>query len=69
MDGGEVLRRLRANDETRKIAVVMLTAVSELVDERLRAECTAFLEKPCDPDRLVQAIEFALAARGRRSTG
>jgi len=56
MDGAEVLRRLKGDDRTRAIPVVMLTAVPELVDATARRACAAFLEKPCGPDVLVQTI-------------
>jgi two-component system, cell cycle response regulator DivK len=56
MDGAEVLQRLKADPRTRDIPIVMLTAVPDLVTAHTRAGCAAFLEKPCDPDRLLQAI-------------
>jgi CheY-like chemotaxis protein len=57
MDGAEVLRRLKADERTRRIPVVMVTAVPELVARDARGSCAAFLEKPCEPDRLMQTIE------------
>ena len=57
MDGAEVLRRLKADERTRGIPVVMVTAVPELVGRDARGFCAAFLEKPCEPDRLMQTIE------------
>lgn len=66
MDGAQVLRRLKDDPRTRHIPVVMLTAVPELVEAGVRAECAAFLEKPCDPDRLVETVA---AAAGRESSG
>ena len=57
MDGAEVLRRLKADERTRDIPVVMVTAVPELVGRDARGRCAAFLEKPCEPDRLMEAIE------------
>jgi CheY-like chemotaxis protein len=64
MDGGEVLRRLRADERTRAIPVVMVTAVRDLIGSEIRSGCAALLEKPCDPDRLMQAILRALDALG-----
>ncbi|MBV9947876.1 MAG: response regulator [Myxococcales bacterium] len=69
MDGGEVLRRLRAEAHTHAIHVVMVTAVLELVDKRVRSDCAAFLEKPCEPDRLVQTILQVLETCRRRPLG
>ncbi|MDP9151395.1 MAG: response regulator [Myxococcota bacterium] len=60
MDGGEVLRRLKADDRTRAIPVIMLTAMPELVLESVKTACAAFLEKPCQPDRLVKTISGIL---------
>jgi CheY-like chemotaxis protein len=57
MDGAEVLRRLKADPRTSGIPVVMVTAVPELVDVEARDACGAFLEKPCEPDRLMQALD------------
>jgi CheY-like chemotaxis protein len=56
MDGEQVLARLQEDPRTRRIPVVMMTAVPELVGTRALARCAAFVEKPCDPDRLVSAI-------------
>lgn len=57
MDGAEVLRRLKADERTRSIPVVMVTAVPELVARDARRSCAAFLEKPCEPDRLMQTLD------------
>jgi DNA-binding response OmpR family regulator len=65
MDGEQVLLRLREDERTRQIPVLMLTAVPELVNSRTRAECMAFLEKPCEPDRLASALRAALGQRAR----
>jgi CheY-like chemotaxis protein len=68
MDGEQVLMQLRDDARTRDIPVLMLTAVPELVGRRARTVCTAFLEKPCEPDRLVSAIAAVLreGGQGRR---
>jgi CheY-like chemotaxis protein len=57
MDGAEVLRRLKNDERTRGIPVIMVTAVPELVGRDARASCAAFLEKPCEPDRLMETID------------
>jgi CheY-like chemotaxis protein len=56
MDGVEVLHRLKAQELTRLIPVVMLTAMPQLVSSSTREECDAFLQKPCDPDQLLRTI-------------
>jgi CheY-like chemotaxis protein len=56
MDGGEVLRRLDADERTRTIPVVMVTAAAELVSDEARNACAALLEKPCELDGLLRTI-------------
>jgi CheY-like chemotaxis protein len=63
MDGAEVLRRLKADERTRSIPVVMVTAVPELVGRDARSWCAAFLEKPCEPDLLMETIEDLVRGR------
>jgi CheY-like chemotaxis protein len=60
MDGGEVLAHLKADERTRAIPVVMVTAVPELVGRDMRATCAAFLEKPCEPDDLMDVLDDLL---------
>ncbi len=67
MDGAEVLERLKADARTRNVPVVMVTAVPELVPRSARAACAAFLEKPCDPDRLVHTIQDLVRPRDQRA--
>jgi CheY-like chemotaxis protein len=67
MDGEEVLMRLHADARTRDIPVLMLTAVPELVSALARAECRGFLEKPCEPDRLVSVVEAMIRDRRART--
>jgi CheY-like chemotaxis protein len=66
MDGEQVLVLLQADERTRDIPVLMLTAVPELVSSGVRAECMALLEKPCEPDRLVSAVEAMVRDRRKR---
>jgi CheY-like chemotaxis protein len=63
MDGEQVIEGLRQDERTRRIPVLMLTAVPELVNRRTRDECMAFLEKPCEPDRLASALRAAIRDR------
>jgi CheY-like chemotaxis protein len=67
MDGAEVLRRLKGDDRTRAIPIVMLTAIPELVGAVARLACAAFLEKPCEPDVLVQTLAKLLSEAGGRT--
>ena len=64
LDGVETVRRLRLDDKTKDVPVVMLTArVGE--DDHLRgyqAGADAYVTKPFDPDDLVEVVE---EVRGR----
>jgi CheY-like chemotaxis protein len=65
MDGGEMVRRLAANERTRDIPVVLLSAFADRVPRQLRLGCAAFLAKPCDPDDLSRLLELVVVARPR----
>ena len=58
LDGLQVCRRLKANDRTAAIPIIILTGntlpgVQETVE---RAGADGFLARPCSPDTLVAAI-------------
>lgn len=57
MDGYEVCRQLKADDETASIPLVLLTARRELDEAALR-ECGAVgvVQKPFDPDQLAEQV-------------
>jgi CheY-like chemotaxis protein len=58
MDGLELSRRLRADSTTCDVPII---AVSGQVTERVRQSAAdVVLEKPCEPDRLLHAIEDML---------
>ena len=58
MDGLELSRRLRAAPATRDVPII---AVSGQVTERVReSRVNLVLEKPCEPDRLLDAIHQVL---------
>lgn len=58
LDGFEVLRRLKADDALRAIAVVMLTALKRQEDivEALKLGAADYLPKPFDPDELLARL-------------
>jgi CheY-like chemotaxis protein len=57
MNGLEVVRRLRADEATRRIPIVALTAASaEEANELARAGCIAFIPKPFDPTEFRRLI-------------
>lgn len=71
MDGLAVLSKLRENDNTRDIPVLVLTAnVAETVRSKaLDLGARRFLEKPCDPNELLQAVQAAVGPAHRREDG
>jgi CheY-like chemotaxis protein len=72
MNGLEVVRRLKADIETREIPLVALTSgPAEDANELIRAGCIAFIPKPFEPVsflRLVAGILNVTVGRGRRSS-
>lgn len=59
VDGVEVLRRLKADDELRKMPVIMLTTTDDPREvERCHAlGCGSYMVKPVDYDRFAEAIK------------
>ena len=59
MSGFEVLQKLRADEKTRFIPVVMLTALSETEDKvkALEAGCDDFMSKPFDKVELLARVK------------
>jgi CheY-like chemotaxis protein len=62
LDGYEATRRLKADDQTRSIPVIILTAAAGQEDRRkaLAAGADEYEPKPIDFDRLMQKIETLL---------
>jgi two-component system OmpR family response regulator len=66
-DGFEVARRLKSETDTRGIPIVMLTALDR-EEYRQRGESAgarAYLTKPFDPDRLLEAIKTNASTNGK----
>jgi two-component system cell cycle response regulator DivK len=64
MDGFEFIVRLKRDERTKTIPVIVLT-VCAWHAERERAEqagCDAFLENPCRPDALLREVRRVLAS-------
>jgi CheY-like chemotaxis protein len=51
MDGHEMIRRLRADDRTRRIPIIACSG-RERPALQLGVEPNAYFGKPCDPDEL-----------------
>ena len=65
MDGYEVCRRLKADDRTRAIPIIFLTAKTEVVDETLGFELGAsdYITKPISPPIVLARVETHLAIK------
>ena len=65
MTGTELVRKLRENEETRKIPVIMLTARSLVLEDEQKDEMqiSAFISKPFSPKELLRTIEDILYQR------
>jgi two-component system cell cycle response regulator DivK len=65
MDGVELVTRLKGDDGTKSIPVIVLTACAWQSDRdrAAAAGCDVFLTKPCLPDVLVREIRRVLALR------
>ncbi len=58
VDGIEVLRRLKADPELRKISVIMLTTTDDTreVERCHQLGCSVYIQKPVDYDKFAEAI-------------
>ena len=58
LDGFEICRRLKGDDDTRNIPIVMLTALDREEHRQRGRSCgaVAFVTKPFDPDFLIETI-------------
>ena len=65
LDGYEVARRLRADEDTLKIPIIMFTAKSQMDDRvtGIEAGADAYLTKPTQPRELFAHIKAMLARR------
>ncbi len=58
IDGVEVLRQIKASDETRKIPVIMLTTTDDPreINRCYALGCNIYITKPVDPSAFIEAI-------------
>ena len=65
LDGFEVVRRLRANEATKGMAIIMLTARAQDTDveEGFDAGANDYLRKPFSPQELKARVQAMLARR------
>ncbi len=62
IDGWECTRRLKADEKTRTIPIIALTAHAMRGDEEraLKAGCDGYLSKPISPKRVVEEVKRVL---------
>ena len=67
LDGIEILKRVRANPETARLPIILLTARAEEADRVLGLEMGAddYVVKPFSPRELVLRVEKLIASRER----
>jgi DNA-binding response OmpR family regulator len=66
MDGWEVYQKLKANEATRDIPVIVVTAKAQSIDKVLGlhiAKVDDYITKPFGPQDLIESIEKVLARR------
>ncbi len=68
MDGWEVYQKMKANDATKNIPVIVVTAKAQSIDKVLGlhiAKVDDYITKPFGPQDLVDSIEKVLARKER----
>ena len=66
MDGWEVYQQLKANESTRHVPVIVVTAKAQNIDKVLGlhiAKVEDYISKPFSPKELVDSLEKVLAGR------
>jgi CheY-like chemotaxis protein len=69
MDGLALTRILKANELTRRVPVIAVTAFAMKGDDQraIKAGCDGYITKPIDTRRLVKQIEGYLSGGARRA--
>jgi two-component system response regulator VicR len=70
MDGWEVYQQIKADDELRRIPVIVVTAKAQSIDKVLGlhiAKVDDYVTKPFGPQELLQSVERVLAKATRTS--
>jgi len=70
MDGWEVYQQIKADDELRRIPVIVVTAKAQSIDKVLGlhiAKVDDYVTKPFGPQELLQSVERVLAKAARPS--
>ncbi len=61
VDGRDVCRQLKANEDTRDIPVLMISASRDIKESALDSGANDFLEKPFEMDELLERIDRLLS--------
>lgn len=59
-DGRDICRQLKAQDETRHIPILMISASKDISASALKAGADGFLAKPFDMQELIEKIEMLM---------
>jgi DNA-binding response OmpR family regulator len=59
-DGRDVCKQLKAQESSRRMPIIMISASTELERSAKEAGADDFMEKPFDMDELLQKIEYYL---------
>ena len=67
LDGWEVCRRLKEDDEMHGVPVILLTALGQEAERRhgMAVGASEYVMKPFDPDHLVNVVKKTLPGTGR----
>ncbi len=62
MDGREATRRIRSNQETKEIPILVITALTKesQLRECIKAGCNNYIVKPFTPEKLLKKIQTVL---------
>lgn len=69
MDGWDVYQQLKADETTRDIPVIVITAKAQSIDKVLGlhiAKVDDYISKPFSPNELVESIEKVIARKANR---
>ena len=72
MDGWEVYQKMKANEATKNIPVIVVTAKAQSIDKVLGlhiAKVDDYITKPFGPQDLIDSIEKVLARKEKEKTG
>ncbi len=68
LDGYQVCRAIKSNDDTKKIPVILLSAKGRSVDQKIGFENGAddYVTKPFSPRKLIERVNALLAERDEK---